>query len=71
MKQKNKYSVVVGNIGTMEYTSKKLAVECYKHYISMSIQNITRAAGQSVILFKNSQIIGEYIGTLELNNSDY
>jgi hypothetical protein len=62
---KTKYQVVVGNIGTMDYTSEKLANDCFVTYVTMSKQNITSAAGESVTLFKNGEIIKEHIGTIE------
>jgi hypothetical protein len=65
-----KYIVNVGNIGNIEYTSKKLAEECYTTYVSMSKQNITRAAGESVVLFKDDEIIKEYIGTIDQQQND-
>lgn len=62
---KKNYQVVVGNVGTMDYTSKRLAIDCYKTYVTMSITNQTRAAGESVTLFCNDEIIMEYIGTID------
>lgn len=67
---KNKYTVCVGNIGNMDYTSKKLALECYTTYVTMSKTNQTRAAGESVTLFKNGVIIQEYIGTVDLTEEE-
>lgn len=65
MKQK-KYTVVVGNVGTMDYTSRKLAIECYNTYVTLSTNNEGRAAGESVTLFDdNDNIIMDYIGTLQ------
>jgi hypothetical protein len=57
---KNKYQVIVGNIGTMDYTNKKLAYECYKSYVSISMKGETRAANEPVTLLKNGEIIEEY-----------
>ena len=62
MKQTKKYTVNVGNIGNMEYSSKKLATECYNTYVQLSKNNQTRAAGESVVLFENENIILEHIG---------
>ncbi len=67
---KNNYTVNVGNIGNMEYTSKKLAEDCYKTYVTLSMNNETRAAGESVYLFKNGEIVKEYIGTIDAENND-
>lgn len=66
---KNNYQVVVGNVGTMGYTSKKLANDCFVTYVTMSKQNITSAAGESVTLFKNGEIINEHIGTNDYENN--
>jgi hypothetical protein len=57
---KHKYEVIVGNIGTMEYTSKKLATDCFKTYRTMSMQGITRAANEPVTLMKDGEIINEH-----------
>lgn len=64
MKSKNNYTVNVGNIGNMEYTDKRLAIDCFKTYVSLSKQGKTRAAGEDIILMCNDVIIDEYIGTL-------
>ena len=63
--KKNIYCVNVGNVGNMEYTSKKLAEDCYTTYVTLSRTNQTRAAGESVYLFKNNEIVKEYIGTID------
>lgn len=65
MKTKKTYTVNVGNIGNMEYTSKKLAEDCYTTYVTLSRTNQTRAAGESVYLFVNNEIVKEYIGTID------
>lgn len=62
MKAKKIYIVNVGNVGNMEYTSKKLALECYNTYVNLSLSESTRAAGESVTLFENDNIIMEHIG---------
>ena len=61
------YQVVVGNVGTMKYTSKKLAEDCYRTYVTLSTNNISRASGESVILFKNDEIIKEHLGDNEID----
>lgn len=70
MKSSKIYVVNVGNIGNMEYRSKKLAEECYTTYVTLSKTNQTRAAGESVVLFCNNEIIKEYIGTIDQENQD-
>lgn len=57
---KHKYQVVVGNIGTMDYTSKKLAKDCYTTYVALSKNGEGRAANEPVTLFKDDEIIHEY-----------
>lgn len=66
MKSKNKYIVNVGNIGNIDYTNKQLALDCYSTYVSLSKKGITRAAGESVFLFCNDEIVKEYTGTNDL-----
>jgi len=62
---KNIYEVIVGNIGTMEYTNKKLAIECFTTYKNLSIAGETSAAGESVTLLKDGEIIEEHIGSVD------
>ncbi len=63
--KKKLFTVVVGNVGTMDYTSKNLAYDCFKAYVTLSKANETRAAGENVTLLCDNEIIEEYIGTLE------
>ncbi len=72
MKSKKTYVVSVGNVGNMEYTSKKLAMECYTTYVTHSKNNETRAAGEPVMLYEleSNNIIAEYAGTIDLENED-
>lgn len=65
---KHIFKVVVGNVGTMEYTSKKLAMDCYTTYVTMSVKHITRAAGESVTLFQDDEIIKEHIGAVDMQD---
>lgn len=58
---KHKYEVVVGNVGTMPYSSKKLAEDCYKTYVTLSIKGETRAANEPVTLLKDGEIVKEHI----------
>ena len=60
----NQYEVVVGNVGTMTYKSKKLAYECYNAYVTLSKSGKTRAAGEDVTLLRNGEIVQEHTGTL-------
>lgn len=56
----NNYEVVVGNVGTMAYSNKKLAIDCYNTYVHLSSTNQTMAANEPVTLFKNGEIIQSY-----------
>lgn len=60
MKKKHNYQVVVGNVGTMDYTNERLARRCYTTYVTMSKTGQTRAAHEPVTLFKDGEIIEEY-----------
>jgi hypothetical protein len=68
---KTKYVVSVDNIGNMEYTSKKLALECFDTYVTLSKNNETRAAGESVYLFINDELVKEYVGTIAQSENYY
>lgn len=57
---KNKYEVIIGNVGTMPYTSKKLAKACFDTYVTLSKTGQTRAAHEDVTLLKNGEVIEEY-----------
>lgn len=65
---KHTYQVVVGNVGTMDYTSKKKAYECYNTYVSLSIKGETRAAGESVTLLIDGEIKEEHTGKNDIAN---
>lgn len=45
---KNNYEVIVGNIGTMNFTNQKLAVKTFNDYKRQSVDKIGRAADESV-----------------------
>jgi hypothetical protein len=64
--KKKQYTVVVGNVGTMDYTSKKLAMDRYTTYITNSKRNETRAAGESVTLLQDGEPIMEHVGINDL-----
>lgn len=68
MKTKKTYTVNVGNVGNMEYTSKKLAIECYKTYVTLSKNNEGRAAKEPVILFEGEDILMEYTPEIKLRS---
>lgn len=58
---KHKYEVIVGNIGTMDYTNKKLAKECYDTYVTLSKEGATRVSNEPVTLLRNGDVLEEYI----------
>ena len=60
------YGVYVGNIGTV-YTGKDYpeALSTYRHYVGLSEAEIGRAAGESVVLFKDMHPELEHIGKHE------
>lgn len=65
MKKNNKYTVIVGNVGTMEYTNKKLAMDAYNTYVHLSKAMQTRAAGEDVTFMVNNEIVIEHMGSLQ------
>lgn len=58
---KHNYEVVVGNIGSFKYTSLKDARKCYFDYVTLSQQSEGRASGEAVTLFKDGEIIAEFL----------
>lgn len=60
------FDVIVGNIGLV-YSGPSLfeANAAFSAYRRASIDNVGRAAGETVTLFKNSEIMREHIGTIE------
>ncbi len=67
---KSNYQVVVGNVGTMDYTSKRLAEDCFKTYQTLSMQGITRAANEDVTLLKDGEIMVEHFGVPVMGTFD-
>jgi len=56
-----KFEVIVGNIGTVyNGHDESEAYRRYDEYVSQSLQNYGRAAGESVILIFNNEIIKEH-----------
>jgi len=58
---KKKYSVVVGNVGTV-YDGKDYikAKEDFDYYVELSKLNLGRVAGENVTMFCNDEIKKEY-----------
>ncbi len=65
MKTQNTYIVNVGNIGNIEYTNKKEAINTFNEYVKQSQDNYGRAAGESVYLIQGDGVLLEYIGTID------
>jgi hypothetical protein len=65
-KMKNKYEVIVGNIGIVvtATSNKKRAEKEYDEYVVLSKLPHGRASGESVILMENGEPTKEYIGTM-------
>ena len=52
------YEVIVGNIGKVCHTDDELTARvAYSEYAEMSDNNVGRAAGESVILMKDGEIV--------------
>lgn len=66
MTTQTSFDVTVGNIGLV-YSGPSLfeADATFSAYRRASIDNVGRAAGETVTLFKNSEILREHIGTVE------
>lgn len=60
------YEVIVGNIGKVgEYKDdEKNARDTFKTYVYISKSNMGRAAGESVDLYMNGEILESFIGSL-------
>ena len=68
----SRYSVIVGNIGTIDhYLTKKAALHDFAEYKRQSKAGYGKVASESVTLFDNDlgEPIKEYIGTID-NNED-
>lgn len=65
------YQIIVGNIGTVaEYATENQARSTFSEYVLASKENQGRAAGESVTLFDGSEIVAEYIGTMDSEEYD-
>jgi hypothetical protein len=60
---KKQYSVIVGNVGTVFYsTNKKDAIATYKEYVKMSGSSKGRVGGEDVVLTCNDDPLYEHLG---------
>ena len=64
----NTYDVCVGNIGNV-YTghNAREARRTFTEYVDMSMAGYGRAAGESVSLLKNDEIVSDYMGTVHMS----
>lgn len=63
-----KYTLIVGNIGSMAYSNKREVLKDFAFYRECSINLRGRAGSESVYLTDvNGEIIAEYIGTIDNN----
>ena len=72
--KKYQYTVTVGNIGNIQFTNKQDAVKSFEDYKNQSRNGIGRASGETVTLFKNGEIIDEYMdcmGHFDENGDTY
>lgn len=70
MSKKHNYEVVVGNVGTLSYTNKKLAKEDYRLSVIESKSGKGRAGNEPVTLLKDGEILEDYIPNLIANMFD-
>jgi len=66
IKQKVIFEVIVGNIGNV-YTGsfRGDAYNRFNTYIQQSKDNYGRAAGENVTMFRNNEIVKEFIGAID------
>ena len=63
MKNKHSWEVTCGNIGTVYSGNGTEAKRIFAEYREQSKGNYGRAAGESVILWKDGEPVKEFIGT--------
>jgi|WetSurSiteA1Bulk_404760.scaffolds.fasta_scaffold29689_3 hypothetical protein len=67
----NEYELIVGNIGLAHRGgSINVAVVRFNEYKRLSKANYGRIAGESVALFKNGELIREFIGSIERGENE-
>ena len=59
-----KHTIVVGNVGNMDYKSKRLAGECFDAYVALSESGTTRAAHEDVTWMIDGEVHKEHIGKI-------
>jgi len=66
MAKRSRYSVVVGNIGTVyDGTSRLFALRAFNEYRRQSRTGRGRAGGESVTMFTNDEPTAEHVGSLD------
>jgi len=73
---KSNYTVICGNIGYVELGTESYcqAFNCFETYVEQSNTDYGRAAGENVAMFRDGDLIKEYVGTLEteyVGSNDY
>lgn len=65
------FEVIVGNIGTVySGNSLKEVLKARSTYIKQSKSNYGKASGESVTVFKNSELWSEFVGLNDLQNDE-
>jgi len=66
------FEVVVGNIGTVFVGSEREAKIKFNVYMAQSIGNYGRAGGEDVTMFRNGEIVREFVGRNSIDDEpDY
>jgi hypothetical protein len=69
-KEQMRYEVTVGNIGCVHCGyDEETARRIFKEYVSMSTSGYGRAAGESVVLWENTEPIEEHQGAYDVQEA--
>lgn len=68
MKIKPLYNVIVGNIGRVYSGNGTEAMRVFATYKALSLDNYGRAAGESITIFKDGEIVKEFVGSINKIN---
>ena len=59
------YEIIVSNVGRVAEGTKAFeANSVFHHYVKASKAKYGRAAGETVTMFRNGEVVKEYTGTL-------
>lgn len=61
---KGVYEVYVTNLGCVESGGRDRCKNAFREYVKQSRNNIGRAGGQHVTMFKDGEVIKECVGTM-------